>query len=74
MRAGDKAWLAIGAWVIVWDVVAPPKQMLSERSMRYRETHPVMWCGLVVYVAGHLMHVWPHQADPLTRLAAAAGR
>lgn len=64
----------LGAGILIWDAVAPPKQMLSERSAVYTRTRPVLWCGGVVYVAGHLMHIWPPTLDPLTRLAAALGR
>lgn len=74
MQPGDRAWIALGAGVAAWDAVSPPGQMLSERSLAYRRAHAILWCGLVTYIAGHLMHVWPARVDVLTRLAQALGR
>lgn len=74
MQPGDRAWLVVPLYVALWDALCQRGQMLSERSLEYRKAHPVLWCGLVVYVAGHLMHVWPVRCDPLTRLALSFGR
>lgn len=74
MQPADRAWIALGVGVLVWDATCPPGQMLSQASRRYRDAHPVLWPAAIVYMAGHLMHVWPERVDPLSRLAEAFGR
>lgn len=73
MQAADRAWIALGVGVAVWDIWCPPGQMLSEASYRYTQTHRLAWTTTVVFVAGHLLHVWGRR-DPLTQLAKHFGR
>lgn len=74
MRPSDRAWIALGVGVVAWDAACPRGEMLSEASARYAKTRPWLWKGLVVYVAGHLMHIWPERIDLLTVAAKALGR
>jgi hypothetical protein len=74
VQPADRAWVALAAGVLAWDVVCPPQQMLSQASARYKAAHPIAWQATIVYVAGHLAHVWPQRYDPLSRLATAFGR
>lgn len=74
MRPADRAWLVLGAGVIAWDVACPRGEMLSEASSRYARAQPLLWKSGVIYIAGHLMHVWPEKVDLLSRLATALGR
>jgi hypothetical protein len=77
VRTGDYAWVGLAAGVLVYDVCCPKGEMLSEASARYsstpRRAPRAAWYTTVVYIAGHLMHVWgPY--DPLTRIATAFDR
>lgn len=72
LRPADRAWIAIAAGVIAWDVLAP--EMLSEASARYKAARPVLWPAAIVYTAGHLMHVWPAKLDLFTVAARIFGR
>jgi hypothetical protein len=74
MRPADRAWLALAGGVIAWDAACPRGEMLSEASSRYTRARPVLWPAVVVYVAGHLVHVWPMRCDPLSVLARSFGR
>lgn len=74
MRPSDKAWLTLAAGVVAWDVLCPRDEMLSEASARYRAAQPVVWPLVICYTAGHLMHIWPREADLFTRIAEAFGR
>lgn len=74
MQPGDRAWVALGAGVLVYDVCCPKGEMLSEASARYSVTHRAAWYGTVIYIAGHLMHVWPEKADVLSVVARRLGR
>lgn len=69
MRAGDSAWLVLAAGVIAYELAAPAGELLSESADRARTAHRILIPTCVVYVAGHLLRVWPRQCDPLTRLA-----
>jgi hypothetical protein len=73
VQTADKAWIGLAAGVIAYDVCCPKGEMLSEASARYSRTHRGLWYTTVIYIAGHLMHVWGRY-DPLTRLATNLGR
>lgn len=73
MRPADRAWLTLAAAVLAWEIAAPKGELLSEASARYQRARPLLWPVVIVYLAGHLLHVWGER-DPLTRLAAALGR
>lgn len=64
----------LAAGVAVWDVIAPRGEMLSDASARYTKTAPLLWGTTVVYVAGHLIHVWPKKYDLLSVIATAFNR
>lgn len=74
MQPADRAWLTLAAGVIAWDVVCPHDEMLSDASARYTKNHPLAWGGLVIYIAGHLIHVWPRRVDPLSVISTTFGR
>lgn len=67
-KGGGAGWLAIGALVITWDLVAP--ETLSAAFHRARSDPigsavvAVVWAGLT----GHLFHVIPDRADPFVAL------
>jgi len=70
LRAGDKAWIALGAAILTWDICCPPGETLSEATHRYTTTRPAATRIAILYTAGHLMHLWPRQADLFTQIAA----
>lgn len=67
-KGGGAGWLAIGALVVTWDLVAP--ETLSAAFHRARSgpigsaVVVVVWAGLT----GHLFHVIPDRADPFVGL------
>lgn len=69
MRAGDWAWSAIAAGVIVYEASCPRGELLSEAVDRYRRHRPVVTHLTVGYLALHLLRRWPARADPLSLLA-----
>jgi hypothetical protein len=69
LRPADRAWLALAASVIAYEVACPRGELLSEASARYAKARPVLWHSTIVYTAGHLMHVWPAKFDLFTVLA-----
>lgn len=74
MRPADKAWLALGAGVLAWEAVAGSGELLSDASARYTAARPLLWRGVVLYTAGHLIHVWPDKLDLFNLSARLFGR
>lgn len=74
MTAGDRAWLALAAGVVAYDVMAQPGEMLSQRMDAYRQRHPILTHLVIIYLAAHLTRRWPAHVDPLHRLAQRANR
>jgi hypothetical protein len=69
MKHGDAAWAAIGLTVLVYESCAPPGQLLSEAVDRYRGRHPILTNSVILFLAGHLLRIWPRPIDPLHQLA-----
>lgn len=70
-RAGTAGWVALGAGVVAWDVLAP--ETLSDAFGRGCATRPgkaVTIMGWAVLTA-HLFDVLPKRVDPLYRLCTA---
>lgn len=65
MRASDLAWVALGAGVIAYDVLAAENEMLSEAADRYMLAHPWLTRAAAFTVAAHLCNVVPPRADPI---------
>jgi len=65
MRPGDKAWIALAAGVVAWDVSCLEGEMLSEASHRYAKHHPVLAAVVVFSVASHLINRLPKSVDPI---------
>lgn len=65
MTPADKAWIAIGMGVIVWDMTCPPGEMLSEASRRYAKNHQLLAHVVVASVGAHLLDLIPRWVDPI---------
>lgn len=74
MRCSDKAWLAIGAGVVVYEFAAPEGELLSEGVDRYLSRRPWTTRVVVAGLALHLLNLIPQRFDPLYRIAVACGR
>lgn len=70
MSPGDRAWLALGAGVLTYELLCPPGQLMSQRMDAYRQRHPVLTHLVITYLALHLTRRWPAPIDPLHRLTA----
>lgn len=57
LRPSDKAWIALFAGVVAWDVLAPPGEMLSEAVDRYIVEHPIIVTTAVGITAAHLLNL-----------------
>ncbi|WP_133165002.1 DUF7427 family protein [Mycolicibacter virginiensis] len=68
LRPADRAWLAVAAGVLAWDVACPAGQTLSAGAARYHQQRPWLTRGVVLYLAAHLLGVWPSRGDPLNYL------
>ncbi|ARQ95476.1 hypothetical protein I5G81_gp37 [Mycobacterium phage Shandong1] len=69
MRCSDKAWLALGVGVAVYEVSCPHGELLSEGVDRYLARRKWTTRVVVVGLAAHLLNLIPHQVDPLTQLS-----
>ena len=74
MEHGDVAWAGIALTVLVYEFFAPPGQLLSERVDSYKTRHPILTNAAIVYLAAHLLRVWPRPVDPLHQMAVRANR
>lgn len=71
LRPADRAWVILGVGVMVYELAAALRrwELLSEAVDRYRRHRPIITHAGVIYLAAHLLRVWPHRMDPLHRLA-----
>lgn len=76
MRPADRAWIVLGIGVMAYELAAAMRrwELLSEAIDRYRRRHPIVTHGSVIYLAAHLLRVWPRRLDPLHRLARHVGK
>lgn len=65
MSPADRAWIALGAYVVAYDVLACPEQTLSEGADRYMLTHPWTTRAVALAVAGHVCNLLPSRCDPI---------
>jgi len=73
MSHSDWAWLTLAAAIVAYETRAPRGQLLSQAVDRYRARRPVTTTAVIVYLAGHLMRVWPSRIDPLSIIGRRAG-
>jgi hypothetical protein len=58
------AWLAIGAFVLVYELACPKGELLSEGVDRALERHKYLTVGAIGVTALHLVNVLPSSVDP----------
>ncbi|MFA4083697.1 hypothetical protein ONA92_18535 [Mycobacteroides salmoniphilum] len=69
MPAADRAWLALAAGVVAYEVAAPRGELLSEGVDRYLARKPWLTRLVVVGIGAHLLNLIPAQVDPLHQLS-----
>jgi hypothetical protein len=66
MRNSDRAWLALAAGVVAYDLAAADDEQLSAAARRYFKSQPVATASLIVMTSLHLMGGIPSWCDPFT--------
>jgi hypothetical protein len=64
MRAGERAWLALGAAVLAYEARCPRDELLSVAVDRALQRHPWLVRAAVLVTAAHLLNVIPRRCDP----------
>lgn len=67
MTPASKAWTALGIGIVIYELAAPPGQLLSEGVDRGIEKHPHLTRLGITLVALHLINGLPPRFDPLHR-------
>lgn len=68
LETREKAWLALAGGVILYDVLCPEGQTLSEGVDHFLEEHKLLTLGAIAITAGHLANIIPQKIDPIHRL------
>ena len=63
MRAGDRAWIALGVGVVAWNFTCSDGETLSECVDSYIERHPLLTRLLIATVATHLANSLSPKVD-----------
>lgn len=74
MKAADRAWIGLAAYVVAYDLVASPEQTLSDGADRYMLSHPWITRAVAAAVAGHVCNLVPDRFDVIHQLFKAARR
>lgn len=69
MAAADRAWVALAAGVIAYEVAAPRGELLSEGVDRYLLRRPWLTRLVIAGLAAHLLNFIPVQLDPLHQIS-----
>jgi hypothetical protein len=72
LRPADRAWIALGAGVVAYDLLAPPDQTLSEGADSYMLSHPWITRAVAGAVASHVCNLVPDRWDAIHLLFAGA--
>jgi hypothetical protein len=63
-KSGTVGWLAIGAFVVAWDLLAEESLThAAERGLANPHTRPAVIAGIGI-TACHLLHIIPKHLDP----------
>lgn len=69
MRPAEKAWLALAAGVIGYEIFAEEGELMSEAVDRWLMKHPAVTTLGVVVTAMHLLNWIPKPIDPFHLLS-----
>lgn len=64
MRPSEKAWLALGTAIILYEVVAEEGEMLTHAVDGWRRSHRVITVATIVSTTLHLLRLMPPAVDP----------
>lgn len=64
MRDSERAWIALGVGVAVYEMLAQDGELLSHQVDRWLERHPVITTTAVVVTSLHLLNLIPPKLDP----------
>ena len=65
MRAGDKAWIALGVGIGTYELLCPESELMSEAASRYMVRHPWLVRVVAFMLAAHVCSAIPATVDPL---------
>lgn len=68
MRAGDRAWIALGIGVGAYELLCAEDELMSEAASRYMLRHPWLVRFIAFTLAAHVCSLLPPAVDPLHRL------
>lgn len=68
MRAGDRAWIALGAGVVAYEMLCPPDELLSESADRAMQRHPWLVRFAAFTLAAHVCNALDDRYDPIHQL------
>lgn len=57
LQPADRAWIALGAGVLLWDLLAPEGQTLSEGADKYMVHHKWITRAVGVALVGHVCNM-----------------
>jgi hypothetical protein len=63
LQASDKAWITLGIGVLLYDVIAPEGQTLSEGADRYMLHHKWVTRGVGIALVAHVCNFVSPQFD-----------
>ena len=68
MRAGDKAWIALGVGIGTYELLCPEEELMSEAADRWMLRHPWLVRAGAFLLAAHVCNLLPDRCDPVHRL------
>lgn len=69
LLTAQRAWLLVGAFVVAYETLCPPGELMTTGCDRARARHPVLVTASILYLAGHLTRIVPRRLDPLSIIA-----
>jgi hypothetical protein len=67
IRPSTRAWAALMAGVVTYDLLCPSGETLSEGIDSWMDKRPVVTAGAIGVTALHLMNILPNAVDPWHR-------
>lgn len=64
----NRAWAVLGSAVVVYEIVCPPGELLSQGVDRWLINHPIATTVAVATTAAHLLNLLPALVDPYVTL------